>query len=145
MVLCHISVVCGVFNGGGGGRCRGSGRSRIRYFTIVYCSRPRYFGQLSQISLHALEIGPESGLPFWTAADMATCFPGRICMGVGGFVFDVTAGAEFYGAGAPYALFAGRDSTRVSYYPHFLYMLASLVWKRQFAFYWENEIWRCCC
>jgi membrane-associated progesterone receptor component len=36
----------------------------------------------------------------------------RILMGVRGRVYDVTAGANFYGPGGPYEGFAGRDASR---------------------------------
>jgi len=36
----------------------------------------------------------------------------RILMGIRGRVYDVTAGAHFYGPGGPYGNFAGRDAGR---------------------------------
>ena len=36
----------------------------------------------------------------------------RILMGIRGRVYDVTAGAHFYGPGGPYGNFAGRDASR---------------------------------
>ncbi|KAJ3415684.1 hypothetical protein HDV05_004362 [Chytridiales sp. JEL 0842] len=36
----------------------------------------------------------------------------KIYMGVNGRVYDVTAGAGFYGPGGPYGNFAGRDASR---------------------------------
>ncbi|XP_047370393.1 membrane-associated progesterone receptor component 1-like [Vespa velutina] len=37
---------------------------------------------------------------------------GRILVALNGSVYDVTRGATFYGPGAPYAVFAGRDASR---------------------------------
>ncbi|XP_064636444.1 membrane-associated progesterone receptor component 1-like [Lineus longissimus] len=37
---------------------------------------------------------------------------GRILVAVNGKVFDVTRGKRFYGPGAPYGVFAGRDASR---------------------------------
>jgi len=37
---------------------------------------------------------------------------GRILVGVLGKVFDMSAGATFYGPGGPYSVFAGRDASR---------------------------------
>lgn len=37
---------------------------------------------------------------------------GRILVALNGSVYDVTRGAAFYGPGAPYAVFAGRDASR---------------------------------
>ena len=36
----------------------------------------------------------------------------RILMGIRGRVYDVTAGAHFYGPTGPYGNFAGRDASR---------------------------------
>ncbi|KAI8821413.1 cytochrome b5 [Fimicolochytrium jonesii] len=36
----------------------------------------------------------------------------KIYMGVGGKVYDVTRGKDFYGPGGPYANFAGHDASR---------------------------------
>ncbi|XP_069487195.1 membrane-associated progesterone receptor component 2 [Ambystoma mexicanum] len=36
----------------------------------------------------------------------------RILLAVNGKVFDVTKGRQFYGPGAPYGIFAGRDASR---------------------------------
>jgi hypothetical protein len=60
---------------------------------------------------------PGAGLREWTAAELAAhdgSDPAKpILLGMGGDVFDVTEkGRQFYGPGAPYALFAGRDATR---------------------------------
>jgi membrane-associated progesterone receptor component len=57
-------------------------------------------------------IDAATGLPLWEESDLATFTKSPILMAVMGDVFDVTSGAEFYGPGASYALFAGRDSTR---------------------------------
>ena len=63
-------------------------------------------------------VDPASGLPLWRAADVAR-YTGRaarrlrVLLGVCGDVYDVTVlGYKFYGPGAGYALFAGRDATR---------------------------------
>jgi hypothetical protein len=55
-----------------------------------------------------------TGLPLWADEDLrGFTAPPTILLGVAGFVFDVTEkGAQFYGPGAGYSLFAGRDSTR---------------------------------
>lgn len=37
---------------------------------------------------------------------------GRILVALNGSVYDATRGAAFYGPGAPYAVFAGRDASR---------------------------------
>ncbi|KAF4523698.1 hypothetical protein B566_EDAN011562 [Ephemera danica] len=37
---------------------------------------------------------------------------GRILVAVNGKVFDVTRGRQFYGPGAPYSAFGGRDASR---------------------------------
>ena len=66
---------------------------------------------------------PASGLPLWTAADLArhgACsgaasdLPGcRVLLGVAGRVYDVTdKGSVYYAPGRGYCVFAGRDSTR---------------------------------
>lgn len=59
-------------------------------------------------------IEPVSGLPFYEAADLATfTAPPVILLAINGDVFDVTErGAVFYGPGAGYSMFAGRDATR---------------------------------
>jgi membrane-associated progesterone receptor component len=36
----------------------------------------------------------------------------KILMGIRGRVYDVSAGANFYGPGGPYGNFAGRDASR---------------------------------
>jgi len=63
-----------------------------------------------------------TGLPLWAAEDLlqhGSCDAnfkargGRTLLGVAGFVFDVTEkGLNYYGVGASYCLFAGRDATR---------------------------------
>lgn len=35
-----------------------------------------------------------------------------LLIGIRGWVYDVTAGRDFYGPGGPYGMFAGRDCTR---------------------------------
>lgn len=61
--------------------------------------------------------GGAAGTRVYTRAELAA-YDGSdpaapLLLGMGGDVFDVTAkGAQFYGKGAGYNLFAGRDSTR---------------------------------
>jgi predicted heme/steroid binding protein len=62
-------------------------------------------------------LDPSTGLPVYTAADLSR-YNGQdeslpILLGMAGDVYDVTEkGRQFYGKGAPYNVFAGRDSTR---------------------------------
>jgi membrane-associated progesterone receptor component len=35
-----------------------------------------------------------------------------LLIGIGGYVYDVTRGRDFYGPGGPYGMFAGKDCTR---------------------------------
>ena len=75
---------------------------------------------LAPPSDHGLDAA--SGLPLWSAADLALhggCAAdfaprqGRTLLGVAGNVLDVTEqGLRFYGPGAGYCQFAGRDATR---------------------------------
>jgi hypothetical protein len=62
-------------------------------------------------------VDPVTGLLLFSADELkpydGTDPDARILLGMGGDVFDVTdLGRQFYGAGAGYQLFAGRDSTR---------------------------------
>jgi predicted heme/steroid binding protein len=60
--------------------------------------------------------GGGSGAALFSVAELAAydgTDPGRpILLAFGRDVFDVTEGARFYGVGAPYHSFAGRDGTR---------------------------------
>ena len=65
---------------------------------------------------------PATGLPLWAPQDLrlhGSCAPAfvprhnRTLLGVAGHVYDVTdLGLQFYGPGAAYCMFAGRDATR---------------------------------
>ena len=55
-----------------------------------------------------------SGLPFFDARDLAAfTAPPAVLLAINGDVFDVTErGLHFYGPGAGYSMFAGRDASR---------------------------------
>jgi predicted heme/steroid binding protein len=71
--------------------------------------RPRSISHPSVISDEPLVF------TYYTPTELAV-FDGktnkRILMGIRGRVYDVTAGANFYGPGGPYGNFAGRDASR---------------------------------
>jgi hypothetical protein len=96
--------------------------------SLRYTLWRRFFGSNSTSPELLLPVGehpefdPASGLPVWPAADLqlhGSCEPsfqarsGRTLLGVHGNVYDVTAlGLQYYGPGATYCQFAGRDATR---------------------------------
>ena len=85
----------------------------VLFIVLLYVSyirlRPRNVAQPSVISDEPIVF------TYYTPVELAE-FDGkknkRILMGIRGRVYDVTAGAHFYGPSGPYGNFAGRDASR---------------------------------